>query len=91
MKFNNLNIQNLQLDQSIDVTPSNGSATVGINIPLSESMAGFGPSLSLQYSSSPRNSIFGIGWSLAGIPFISIDTSKGLPKYDNTDNFAFSG
>jgi RHS repeat-associated protein len=91
MEFNNLNIQDLQLDHSIDVTALTGSVTVGVSIPLSESRAGFNPSISLQYSSSPKNSMFGIGWSLAGLPFISLDTSKGLPKYDGTDTFAFNG
>lgn len=91
MEFNSLNIQDLQLDHSIDVNASGGNASIGINIPLSESRAGFSPSLSLQYSSSSRNSIFGIGWSLAGLPFISLDTSEELPKYDGADNFAFNG
>ncbi|MEE9339675.1 MAG: SpvB/TcaC N-terminal domain-containing protein, partial [Methylococcaceae bacterium] len=91
MEFNNLNIQDLQLDHSIDVTASSGHASIGVSIPLSESRAGFSPSLSLQYSSSPQNSIFGIGWSLTGLPFISLDTSEGLPKYDGSDSFAFNG
>ncbi len=91
MEFNNLNIQDLQLDHSIDVAASTGSASVGVEIPLSESRAGFNPAISLQYSPSPRNSIFGIGWSLAGLPFISLDTSEGLPKYDGSDTFAFNG
>ncbi len=91
MEFKDLNIQDLQLQHSIDVAASTGSAKVGVGIPLSESRADFNPSLSLQYSSSPQNSIFGIGWSLSGLPFISIDTSKGLPKYDGSDNFAFNG
>ena len=91
LKFNDTNIQDLQLDHSIGITASTGSATVGVSIPLSESRASFNPSLSLHYNSSPQNSIFGIGWSLSGLPFISIDTSKGLPKYDGSDNFAFNG
>lgn len=35
--------------------------------------------------------MFGIGWTLGGLPFISLDTSEGLPKYDGSDNFAFNG
>jgi len=91
MKFSSLNIQDLELDYSIDVNAASGSTSVDVSIPLSESRAGFNPSLSLQYSSSPRNSIFGIGWSLAGLPFFNLDTSRGLPKHDGSDNYAFNG
>ena len=91
MDFNKINIQDLQLKHQLDVSPSNGGVIGSVQIPLPGGRNDFGPGLSLNYSSSARNSAFGIGWSLAGISFISIDTKKGLPKYDGTDNYAFNG
>lgn len=91
MNFSKLNIQDLQLQHSLEVNSSSGSVSGMVNIPLSKGRNGFGPSLSLQYGSSARNSIFGMGWGLSGLPFISIDTKKGLPKYDGKDNYSFNG
>lgn len=91
MDFSKINIQNLQLQHSLEVNHSSGSVSGMVNVPLSEGRNGFGPALSLHYSSSSRNSIFGMGWSLSGLPFISVDTKKGLPKYDGSDNYAFNG
>ncbi|HWK59058.1 MAG TPA: SpvB/TcaC N-terminal domain-containing protein [Parapedobacter sp.] len=91
MDFKKINIQDLQLKHQLDVNPANGGVTGSVEIPLPTGRADFGPSLGLAYSSSSRNSAFGIGWSLSGIPFIAIDTKKGLPKYDGTDSYAFGG
>jgi hypothetical protein len=91
VNFSKINIQNIQLQHSIEVNPSSGGVSGSVNIPLSEGRNGFGPALSLHYGSSSRNSVFGMGWSLSGLPFISIDTKRGLPKYDGTDNYAFNG
>lgn len=91
MNFNKINIQELQLKHQLDVNAASGAVSGTIQIPLPKGRNAFGPSLSLNYSSASRNSAFGIGWSLSGIPFISIDTKHGLPKYDGTDSFAFNG
>lgn len=91
MDFNKINLQDLQLKHQLDVNPANGAVTANVEIPVTRGRNGFGPGLSLTYSSSSRNSAFGLGWSLSGISFISIDTKKGLPKYDGSDNFAFNG
>ncbi len=91
MNFSSLNIQELQLEHSLDVNASSGNVTGMIGIPLSEGRNGFGPNLSLQYNSTSRSSIFGKGWTLSGLASISIDTKKGLPKYDGSDQYAFNG
>lgn len=91
MDFRKINIQDLQLNHKIEVNPSNGSAVGGVDIPLSEGRNGFNPKLSLVYSSSARNSTYGIGWNLSGLSFIAVDTEQGLPQYDRTDNFSFNG
>src|SRR5690606_15848243 len=91
MDFKKINIQDLQLKHQLGVNPANGGVTGSVDIPLPAGRNNFGPTLGLGYNSSSRNSAFGIGWSLSGIPFIAIDTKKGLPKYDGTDNYAFGG
>lgn len=64
MNFSNINIQDLQLDHSVEINSSTGNVNVGVNIPLTEGREGFSPSLSLQYSASSKNAIFGIGWGI---------------------------
>lgn len=91
MDFKKVNIQELQLNHQLDVNPANGGVTGNVEIPLTAGRTNFGPGLSLVYSSSSRNSVFGIGWSLSGIPFIAIDTKEGLPKYDGTERYTFCG
>lgn len=91
MNFNTVNIQELQLSHTIEINGANGSATAQIQIPVSDGRQGFHPTLSLQYGSGGTNSIFGRGWNLSGLPFISIYTRKGLPRYDGSDQFAFNG
>ena len=91
MNFGETNLQNLQIPHQIDVNGTNGAVIGNVQIPLPTGRSAFGPELSLKYSSSSRNSTFGMGWSLSGIPFISIDTKKGLPAYDGNDDFAFNG
>jgi RHS repeat-associated protein len=90
MEFKSLNISDIQLTKSIDIDPSSGRAALGVNIPLPQGRAGFSPSFSLTYSSTPKNSLFGLGWGLSGISAFSLDTKKGLPKYDGSDNYTFN-
>ena len=51
---------------------------------------GFGPDLSLQYSSGNGNGPFGLGWQLS-VPRVTRKTEKGLPKYSDEDVFVMSG
>jgi RHS repeat-associated protein len=52
---------------------------------------GFGPELSLSYSSGFGNGPFGLGWQLR-VPSIARKTSKGVPSYDDArDAFVLSG
>jgi hypothetical protein len=72
--------------------PNLFSGTGNHTIPLAMSPGrnGFGPKLSLEYSSGNGNGIFGLGWQLA-IPRITRKTEKGLPRYDDSDVFVLSG
>ena len=44
----------------------------------------------LNYSSGNGNGAFGLGWELS-LPEISRQTSKCIPKYDDTDTFLYTG
>ncbi|NEP52033.1 MAG: hypothetical protein F6K65_25850 [Moorea sp. SIO3C2] len=65
-----------------------GTAALSIPIPTTP-CRGFEPQLSVEYSSGSGNGTFGLGFSVA-IPNISRKTSKGIPKYDETDIFLIS-
>src|SRR5262245_62826565 len=67
-----------------------GAANHSVPIALSPGRSGFGPKLSLEYSSGNGNGIFGLGWQLA-IPRVTRKTEKGLPRYDDSDVFVLSG
>jgi len=67
-----------------------GTGNFTIPIATSPGRAGFGPQLSLQYSTGNGNGLFGLGWQLS-IPRITCKTEKGLPRYDEGDIFVMSG
>jgi hypothetical protein len=67
-----------------------GTGNHSIPIAISPGRGGFGPTLSLQYSSGNGNGPFGLGWQLS-IPRITRKTEKGLPQYNDTDVFVMSG
>jgi RHS repeat-associated protein len=67
-----------------------GTADFSIPIPTTPGRAGFGPQLSLRYSSGNGNGPFGLGWQLS-VPRIARKTEKGLPRYDARDCFVLSG
>lgn len=66
-----------------------GTAAYTIPVPITAGR-GLAPSLSLAYNSGSGNSIFGVGWDVE-IPEFTIRTEKGIPKYDGTDIFLYSG
>ena len=70
-----------------------GTGSFSFPIPASLSRSGFEPKLALSYDSGSGNSVFGHGWSM-DIPSITRKTSKGLPKYldsQDSDTFLLSG
>ncbi|KAJ4032988.1 hypothetical protein NW756_014037 [Fusarium oxysporum] len=71
------------------------SGTAGLNVPIrvSPGRSGFGPELSVAYSSNSPNGPFGMGWTL-GLPTISRKTDKAIPQYNDreeSDVFILSG
>ncbi len=91
ISFLQIDPADLRLPMEVSVNPQTGDAVAALNIPLSSGRNGFQPSLSLTYNSGGRNSVFGMGWSLQGIPIIGLSLKDGYPKYDGTDNFSFNG
>jgi RHS repeat-associated protein len=71
--------------------PHTGTANLSIPLPLPAGRNGFGPKVSLAYTSGAGNGPFGLGWNL-DVPAISRKTSLGVPVYDdNTDVFVQAG
>ena len=79
--------------QTVEAQAFNGSASYGIELPLSPGRDGRTPSLSLRYSSGGGNGPFGLGWSLS-VPSISRKTDRRLPLYQDvreSDVFVLAG
>lgn len=60
-----------------------GTGNYSVPIPITKAR-GFEPVLMLNYNSGNGNGIFGMGFTLS-TPFISLRTSKGIPRYDGKD------
>jgi RHS repeat-associated protein len=73
---------------SADLYTGTGNFTVPIAVPPGRN--GFQPQLSLVYSTGNGNGPFGLGWSVS-VPGVTRKTSKGIPKYDDSDVFTLSG
>ena len=72
--------------------PNLFSGTGNFSVPIfaSPGRNGFGPQLTLQYSTGNGNGPFGLGWQLS-IPRLTRKTEKGLPTYSDEDVFVMSG
>jgi len=75
-------IQNFQAD------PSTGMASTAIPIAVPPGRRNLQPNISLNYSSSSKNSWIGFGWMLE-MGHISRSTKDGVPSYTNADTFCF--
>jgi hypothetical protein len=81
------------VDEKFKTNQATGAGSLRVAIPVSQSRAGFGPDLSLDYDSGNGNGIFGLGWKLS-LPSITRQTDKGLPRYldrEESDIFVLSG
>ncbi len=66
-----------------------GSAHIDIPLPLSPCRE-VEPQLTLSYNSAGGKGIFGIGFAV-DLPSIERKTSKGIPRYDDSDIFVLAG
>ena len=72
------------MGESFSAQPSTGIATFSVPFALPKARGAAQPSLSLGYSSSSGSGVAGIGWDVS-VPFISRQTDRGLPRYDDQD------
>lgn len=80
------------IDEKFGVNKVNGTATVGIPLPMASGRGGSSPGLALTYSSGAGNGPFGLGWGV-GIPTIKRKTEGELPRYQDgieSDTFIMS-
>lgn len=88
--FNGRKIEDLRIEYEANVDLQTGATGLRVSIPVPEGRDDLAPALMLTYSSQAGNSAFGIGWSLSGLPSVSIDTRQHVPKWDGTDTYQFS-
>ena len=88
--FRDTALETLGLQHGVDVDRLTGGASVHIEVRLSPGRDGFGPQLALHYAGG-GNSPFGRGWTLTGLPAISVDTRRRLPTYRGDDTYTFGG
>ncbi|MCA9470209.1 MAG: VCBS repeat-containing protein, partial [Nitrospira sp.] len=78
------------IGETFSPNPFTGTANFTVPIATSPGRSGFGPELSLQYSSGNGNGPFGLGWALS-VPQISLKTERGIPQYQGKDTYLLSG
>ncbi len=76
--------------ENAEVDPNMGSMTHRVPIQVPEGYKNLTPQLALSYSSGAGGSVAGMGWSLP-LPAIERLTLRGLPVYDDSDEFAADG
>ena len=85
------------MGESFSAQLSTGIATFSVPFALPDARGTVTPSLSLEYSSSAGSGVAGLGWD-AGVPSITRQTDRGVPKYQDgpafdpdQDRFVFNG
>ncbi|MFB7756716.1 SpvB/TcaC N-terminal domain-containing protein, partial [Streptomyces sp. NPDC056121] len=71
-----------------DLHTGTGNFAVPLGMPAGRN--GFGPDLTLRYSTGQGNGPFGLGWGL-GLPFIARRTAHGVPRYTADDVYCLAG
>lgn len=90
--FREATLDQLSIDHTIEVNSLTGTARLSVPIRTSPGRESFGPSLALGYGSGERNSTFGVGWFLSGVPSIGLDTGNVLPTYrQQEDRYVYAG
>ena len=90
LSFGGRAIEELGFGHDLAVDPFTGATTLRIPVPVPAGRTGVRPALALVHSGG-GSSPFGAGWALAGVPAVSIDTRRRLPRYDRTDRFELDG
>ncbi|MCK5014914.1 MAG: VCBS repeat-containing protein, partial [Candidatus Omnitrophica bacterium] len=74
---------------SVSVNSGYGSVFKSISINVPNGRGGIQPDVSLNYSSSAKQEVLGVGWFLA-LGHIERSTKRGVPEYDDTDTYLFA-
>ncbi|WP_456442570.1 toxin TcdB middle/N-terminal domain-containing protein [Psychroserpens sp.] len=77
-------VNSIGSDFQINLNKGTGGYAIPIELP--DGYRSEAPKLALQYSSGSGHGEFGLGWSLGGLA-INRDTRRGVPFYNETDNF----
>ena len=72
--------------ESFEPQLNTGTFTFSVPFNLPTVRGDVGPSFSLNYNSANGNGCVGMGWKLS-IPYIQLQTDKGLPRYEGGDSF----
>lgn len=91
LAFGGKQVDSLRMGYRADVVPRTGAGTLRVPVPAPPGRDGLAPALTLGYSSSAANSAFGAGWSLDGLPAITLDTRFHVPRWDGTDGYQLDG
>src|SRR4051794_37131116 len=78
------------LGEGFDADPFTGTGRFAIGLELPTGRNGFGPTLTLTYSSGNPNGPFGMGWRLS-VPAITRSTRHAVAAYDGSDVFVWDG
>lgn len=70
---------------------ASGSTSYGVDIEVPPAAGGLAPNLSLEYDGGGGVSELGLGWRIRGLPSIRRRVDEGLPRFDASDTFEFSG
>jgi RHS repeat-associated protein len=81
-------LQGLGEKFSPDLHTGTGNFSLPILVPPGRN--GLQPKLDLAYSTGNGNGFFGLGWGI-GVPGVSRNVSRGVPRYDARDTFILSG
>ncbi|MGS0688321.1 SpvB/TcaC N-terminal domain-containing protein [Nakamurella sp. GG22] len=87
-----MTLSELSIDHTVEVEALTGIARLTVPLSMSPGRSMFTPDLALVHATPGRNSPFGVGWGLAGLPAIGLDTRRGLPDYSpTTDRYLYAG
>lgn len=89
--FSGREIDSLRLNYEAQVDPYTGAALLDVPVPVTSGRNGMEPEMTLSYTSSGGNSVFGSGWLLRGAPAITLDSQRNVPSYNGHDRFLFNG
>lgn len=87
LEFGGRAVDELAAGYQCSVDPATGMAMLRLPVRAPIGRGGLGPAFELVYSSGAGNSPFGSGWNLSGLLTAGLDTSRHLPRWDDTDGY----